>query len=269
MKTASAVLALLACLQPLRAELDAEQARAVFGEANGAFRQAGEEKDPQRAYGLYQSAALRYERLIADGGIRNPKLFYNLGNAYYRSGDFGRAILNYRRAQALAPSDGNIRQNLEAARAARTDRFTEPTETRVLRTLLFWHFDLSFGTRLALLACFSAAFWTLAALRLLRSGPAPRPALAICGGLAAALLLSVGFEGWRVGDEAAAVVTASEAVARKGDGENYEPAFTEPLHAGAELRILERRADWVLGELPDGRTFWVHGRDVERVGDAL
>ena len=72
-----------------------------------------------------------------------------------------------------------------------------------------------------------------------------------------------------MGDEAAGVVTATEAIARKGDGESYERAFTEPLHAGAELRALERRGDWVHGQLPDGRTFWVNSRDVEMVDDAL
>ncbi len=268
-RCALVALAALAWTAAGRAELSPEQARGVFDEANRMFRQAGEHKDPREAFGLYQSAALRYERLISEAGIRNEKLYYNLGNAYYRSGDFGRAILNYRRAQALAPSDSNVRQNLEAARGARTDRFTEPTETRVLRTLLFWHFDLAFGTRLLLLAGFSAAFWALAALRLLRPGRAPKPALAIVGGVAAALLLSVAAESWSVGDGQAGVIVASESMARTGDGASYEPAFTEPLHAGAELRVLERRGEWVQGELPDGRTFWVEARDLETVGEAL
>jgi tetratricopeptide (TPR) repeat protein len=269
MRTGAVLLAAFVCLQPLGAEIDAEQARSVFEEANRSFRDAGDAKDPREAFSLYRAAALRYERLLDEGGIRNAKLFYNLGNAYYRSGDLGRAILNYRRAQTLAPSDNNVRQNLEAARAARVDRFSEPTETRVLRTLLFWHFDLPFNARLTLLACVSAAVWALAALRLFRPGLAPRTALFVAGGLTAALLLSVGFEGWSVGDKAAAVVTAKEAVARKGDGHHYEPAFNQPLHAGAELRILERRGEWAHGALPDGRTFWLSERDFEMVRDKL
>jgi tetratricopeptide (TPR) repeat protein len=269
MRTAACLLVLLVWVRPGRAELSAEQVRTVYDEANRIFGQAGKETDPRQAFGLYQSAALRYLRLIEEGGIENEKLYYNLGNAYFRSGDFGRAILSYRRAQALAPSDANVRQNLEAARAARIDRFSDPTETRVLRTLLFWHFDLAFGMRLLLLACFSAVFWALAALRLSRPGRVAKPALAITGGLAAALLLSVCFEGWSVGGRDAAVIVAAESQARKGDGANYEPAFTEPLHAGAELKVLERRGEWVQGELPDGRTFWVQARDLETVWDRL
>ena len=269
MRALLCLLAALACAPSGRAELGVEQARAVFDEANQLFRQAGEETDPRQAFGLYQSAALRYQRLIEEGGIRNEKLYYNLGNAHYRSGDFGRAILSYRRAQALSPSDANVRQNLEAARSSRIDRFSEPTQTRVMRTLLFWHFDLSFSTRLILLACFAGAFWVLAAARLLRPGRVAMPALAIAGGLAVALLLSVSFEGWSAGDGDVAVILAGEATARKGDGANYEPAFTEPLHAGAEFQVIERRGEWVQGALPDGRTFWVEANDLETVGEAL
>lgn len=269
MRFTACLLFLVACSPSARAALAQEQARAVYDEANRMFRQAGEQTDPRQAFGLYQSAALRYERLIEEGGIRNEKLFYNLGNAYYRSGDFGRAILSYRRAQALAPSDANVRQNLEAARAARIDRFAEPTESRVLRTLLFWHYDLPFGARLALLAGFAALFWALAAWRLFRPVAVANQALAIAGGLAAALLLSVSFEGWSVGDRDVAVVLAGESIARKGDGASYEPAFTAPLHSGAEIQVLERRGDWVHGELADGRTFWVQARDLETVGEAL
>ncbi len=49
-------------------------------------------------------------------GQWNPALFYNLGNAYFRTGDLGRAILNYERALALDPSQPEARANLQLAR---------------------------------------------------------------------------------------------------------------------------------------------------------
>jgi hypothetical protein len=64
--------------------------------------------------GDYAGAAARYEQLL-DDGWRAPELFYNLGNAYWRQGDAGRAVLNYRRAQQLAPRDADIRHNLDHA----------------------------------------------------------------------------------------------------------------------------------------------------------
>ena len=76
---------------------------ALADEAGGLFRQANEavQKEPGRARELYEQAILRYRRIIEEGGIANAALHYNIGNAYLLKGDPGRAILHYRRAQAL------------------------------------------------------------------------------------------------------------------------------------------------------------------------
>ena len=249
------------------AALPPQEAEAVFSEANALFRQANEATtaDPRQAYELYRRAALRYERLLDEGGIRNGRLYYNLGNAYFRMDDLGRAILSYRRAELYLPGDPDLRQNLESARGRRLDRFDLETRAKALRTLLFWHFDLSFGLRRLLLALFSAAFWGLAIWGLLGGRRAPRAALLGTGLAALALAISLGAEAAGAFSTTDGVVTAPETVARKGDGETYEPAFTEPLHAGAEFRLLERRPGWFRGELPDGRPFWVAARDAELV----
>ncbi len=262
----------LACLLLLcgaaGAAIPREEAAAVFQEANELFRQANQATvdDPRGAYDLYRAAALRYQRLIEEGGIENGRLYYNLGNAYFRMDDLGRAILSYRRAERLLPGDPDLMQNLASARARRLDRFELETGAKALRTLLFWHFDLSFSVRRLLLALFSGAFWALAAWGVWRGRRAPRGALLATGLLAAAMAASLGAEALGAASSEDGVVTAPETVARKGDGETYEPAFTEPLHAGAEFRLLERRAGWYRGELPDGRAFWVAARDAELVG---
>ena len=53
--------------------------------------------------------------------------------------------------------------------------------------------------------------------------------------------------------------------ARQGDGLSYDPAFEDPLHAGAEFHVLEERPGWHRVELPDGRRCWLADRDVELV----
>ena len=57
----------------------------------------------------------------ADAGPYSANLFYNLGNAYFRTGNFGRAILNYERALALdrhhPESEANLRVVRDEARA--------------------------------------------------------------------------------------------------------------------------------------------------------
>lgn len=67
----------------------------------------------QQAYdeGRVQEAITLYEHILSQGYYAH-ELFYNLGNAHYRSGDIGSAALNYRRAQYLKPRDEDTRYNL-------------------------------------------------------------------------------------------------------------------------------------------------------------
>ncbi len=81
----------------------------------------------QTANGLYEGGSSpRQPRPTSTWSTRDSPtaaLFYNLGNAYYKQGDHGRAILNYRRAQQLAPRDPDIEANLALARAQAVDQF--------------------------------------------------------------------------------------------------------------------------------------------------
>ena len=53
--------------------------------------------------GNYADAAKVYEKLLAGQGVA-PELYFNLGNAYYKSSETGKAILNYERALRLSPT---------------------------------------------------------------------------------------------------------------------------------------------------------------------
>ena len=68
----------------------------------------------------FASAIQVYEALLTKGEAAD--LYYNLGNSYYKSGDIAKAILNYERALLLQPGNGDIRANLEVARAKTVDK---------------------------------------------------------------------------------------------------------------------------------------------------
>jgi len=63
--------------------------------------------------GNYVNAISYYETLITSCNIKNGVIYYNLGNAYYRINDMGRAVLNYERAFKLLPHDEDVRYNLK------------------------------------------------------------------------------------------------------------------------------------------------------------
>src|ERR1700757_2173564 len=84
---------------PVLAQSDAE-----FAKANQQFAQ-----------GHFKDAIAGYEGLVRTGQA-SGNVFYDLGNAYFRTGDFGRAILNYQRALALERHHPEATANLQIAR---------------------------------------------------------------------------------------------------------------------------------------------------------
>ena len=88
--------------------------------------------------------------------------------------------------------------------------------------------------------------------------------IAVAAGIAALLVLgSLAYEAVAQRGTALGVIVVPDTVARQGDGHSYESAFREPLHAGAEFRVLEERPDWYRVELPDGSSCWLPAADVE------
>lgn len=72
--------------------------------------------------GDYLSAIEVYNQALKF--VINKDLYYNLGNAYFKVGKLGKAIIQYRRARLLSPRDGAINHNLNFVRNFRVDKNT-------------------------------------------------------------------------------------------------------------------------------------------------
>jgi tetratricopeptide (TPR) repeat protein len=240
------------------ADLPKEQLYTLYNQANESFRQANSTRDSDQAEKLYEKAILNYEKIIDQGHIENAKLYYNLANAYFLIGQFGKAILNYRKAEKIDDSDGDIQKNLAFARSKRVDKVPLKTEKRVLQTLFFWHYDFSLKTKFLLtcilfgLVCVSI----VVAIWFGRNNTFIVSAI-ICTILMFCFLSSVVVEYKTHTGRISGVITAKEAVARQGDGQNYPPSFKEPLHEGTEFDLLEKRPDWYHIKLSDDSDGWI------------
>ncbi len=239
--------------------LSKEQIHALFSQANDAFRQANSVvDDTDKANSLYENAVLGYEKIIREGHIENPKLYYNLANAYLLKGDIGRAILDYRHAEKLDKSDSDIQKNLAFARGRRVDKVEIKTERQVLRTLVFWHYDFSMRAKFTA-ACFCFAVFCLSLTVMIWFG---RRALlttvtVVSAGLLVCLIGSLAVDGYSQAANLSGVVVAAEVVAYQGDGQNYPPSFKAPLHAGTEFELIERRPGWFHIKLADDSDGWI------------
>ncbi|MBW1900640.1 MAG: hypothetical protein JRJ20_03285 [Deltaproteobacteria bacterium] len=258
------------CLFILKANastLDAAQIADLYSQAKDLFRQANElaATAPGQAKDLYRKTAMRFERIIREGSIKNGKLYYNLGNVYFRMKDIGRAIVNYRRAEQYMPNDPNLKQNLKYARKKCLDDIEEKQETKVLKTLFFWHYDLPTKTRVFIFTVFFILLWVFAGIRIFTD----KTFLGWC--ITLAVILSLLLAGSLVTEEVSlrksrpGVIISPEVVARKGNSHTYEPSFKAPLHSGTEFTLIEDRGNWHYVELADSRACWVPSKDVELV----
>ncbi len=248
-------------------DLSETEALNLFHQANELFHRADETAphDPEMAKSLYRQAAMRYEKIVHQAGIRNGRLYYNIANAYFRMEDIGRAILNYRRAQQYIPDDENLRQNLSYALTKRLDKIDEQPRIRVFKTLFFWHYDLSTGDRILLFGLFFVSIWVLAVICRWVRRPSLRWMIAVMAMLAALTGGSLAAESIALYRVQPGVILEPSVIARKGDGKAYAPSFKTPLHAGTEFHLLKQREDWLHIALFDGRTCWIPATTAELV----
>ncbi|MGK0184290.1 MAG: tetratricopeptide (TPR) repeat protein [Verrucomicrobiales bacterium] len=239
----------------------------LFSQGKELFRQANESSatDNTAARDLYQKAALRFERIAHEGGVDNGQLYYNIGNAYFRMKDIGRAILNYRRAELYTPNDTNLQQNLAFALQRRQDDIEVDAQRKVMETVFFWHYDVYTRARASAFAASFTGAWVFATLLLFRSRPWMKWCAGVSAVLAVILLASLIIEAGTSGNSRSGVIIADSTIARKGDSESYEPSFQDPLNAGTEFQLLEDRGNWLNISLADGRQCWLPSSDVEMV----
>lgn len=262
------VMVLLAILSLTEAKaLAAGRIWNLYQEGESSFRQANDllQTDPTRARLLFERAALCFEAVHREGGIENGRLFYNIGNVYFRLGDMGKAILNYRRAERFIPHDLNLQQNLSYARSRLVDRIEPKPEIQVLRTIFFWHYDLGGTVRAWWLAAAAGFFWLAAGISLLLRRSWLRY-LTVFWALVSLLLAgSVALDAYEEANIHPGVILEGEVIGRKGDSTTFEPSFKEPLHMGVEFKLVEARQGWLHIELADGRRCWIPASAAELI----
>ncbi len=253
------VIALWLSLCPvIQAALTQSETESLFVLANEAFTLANAEKDASEARAQFDQSILLFERLIEEGDIHNAKLYYNLANAYLHSQNIGKAIVNYRRAEALDQNNADIQKNLAFARSRRIDQVDLETQTRILHTLFFWHYDFSLQTRFALACLFFGLTCTGLTLLLWRTRKHVYLVQALISlGLCLGLGISIAVTQIQNQTTHHGVITAPQVTARQGDSESFPPSFKDPLHAGTEFLLLEVRPHWLHVQLDNGSKAWI------------
>jgi tetratricopeptide (TPR) repeat protein len=196
---------------------------------------------------------------IAETGVRNGKLFYNLGNAYLKNNDLGRAILWYERALKLIPGDPDLKFNLVYARSLAKDA-PEEMVSPLVRIFFFWKFQLSHRTVVLLAIGFNLFFWiALMAWRLTHRRGLRRLALVLVFP-ALIFMLTACHNYYETAYRQSAVVLPAEVSVRSGLQETSTELFK--LHAGARVRMVRTLDDHYQIRFSKEKIGWVSRQDV-------
>jgi hypothetical protein len=210
------------------------------------------------AQGNFKEAINNYEAVVRTGHW-NANLFYDLGNAYFRTHDFGRAILNYQRALALDNHHPEATANLQIARDE--SRALELQPTKMERYLQFASVN---QYTIAAAVVFWLGIFGIVALIFARRRSAALISLSILCLLVCAMTvwaihtLDNGSEG-----RGLAIVTGNEVQARLATADTANSVLALP--PGSEIKILSTRGDWMYAALPNDLRGWIQTKNAEQV----
>ena len=225
-----------------------------------------ENADTEYLKGNYQQAIKDYEELLKSGV--SPELYYNLGNAYYRTDNITLAILNYERAYQLSPGDEDIRFNLQLARSKTIDKITPASEM----FFVTWYHALVHLTSVDRWAYIAVVSIILALVLMLFYLFAPSVRWQKIGfyGAVSLLLLFLfanlfAFEQKRqLKNSKSAIVTSSSVNVMKTPSEKAASEFV--LHEGTKVNIVDTSIKgWKNIRVADGREGWVKDGKMEDI----
>ena len=228
-----------------------------------ASKKSGDEAYDQKQYA---KAIDIYETVIEENGATS-QLLYNLGNAYFRSNETGKAILCYERALRIDPTDEEIKANLEFAQNHIRDEVLEQHE--IFFVAWFYAFVGLLGVNAWAIVAVSAfmLFLTGIVVFLLVRNRGMRSIglvmavgglmVSVFGNIAALLTYNT------LTDDTQAIVMKEEVTMMSAPGSS---TALVKIHEGRKVTVTDDSIeDWKEIQLEDGTIGWVKRNDIERI----
>ncbi|MGE4289685.1 MAG: tetratricopeptide repeat protein [Salinivirgaceae bacterium] len=211
----------------------------------------------------FEKAIAAYHQVI-DNGYESAELYYNLGNAYYKSNKIPQAITNYERALKLAPGDEDILFNLQLANTHVVDKIEVLPE----------FFLTSWWNRFVQL--FSSNQWALISISTFIAGLVLLLIFFLSGRVVArklsfwmaVLLIFVSIftfnfsrkQKWFALNEPEAIIMTPSMVVKSAPSESGTELFL--IHEGLKVKVTDKLGDWREIKLSDGNKGWVKQDDL-------
>lgn len=211
--------------------------------------------------GDYAKAIEAYESILIDG-TESGALYYNLANSYQKSGQSGKAVLNYERALRLIPRDSDVKFNLQYVRSFA--RAQTKMDLNFLERLVEGH--IQFYTREEMAIIITVLGLTLAFLFLISlyfNWP-DQLKQGILGFLAAAFIIYAGGFVFKLQSE------KDLAIILTGPTKSYfEPSLDSTVHfslnEGTKVKVVQEKSPWVKIKRLDAKLGWIEASATETI----
>ncbi|MBN1493940.1 MAG: tetratricopeptide repeat protein [Candidatus Omnitrophica bacterium] len=212
----------------------------------------------------YDKAIELYEEIV-HLGFRSGALYYNIGNAYYKLGKIGKAIVNYERAKKLIPHDEDLFANIKLVETTLQEKQPDDQyawHEKIIITIRdsisarSW-FYFTIGIYLTLFVCVVILIF----IPTMRAAGVP---LVIT--LIIVTLLSIIFTCFKINDEETTdigVIIAEAVDVRYSPSYTGSVAFT--VHEGLKARMIRSQDEWVQIRLSKGKSGWIEGSAIEEI----
>lgn len=225
-----------------------------------------EEADSMYLMKQYKLAIKDY-KLALNKGVSSD-LYYNLGNAYYKSGNITRAIINYERALLLNPSDDEIKHNLKIA----NDKIIDKIVPRPKIFLVEWYnsvMSLMNVDGWVNLGFFALGMVIVLSLFYFFSKRVVLRKIGFFGGAVFVVIFVSATifayeQNQKLIDRNEAIILTPFVLIKKSPSSGGSDLFM--LHEGTKVEILDGELmEWKEIRLSDGRKGWIEASNIERI----
>ncbi|MFB6342074.1 hypothetical protein ACE1ET_10135 [Saccharicrinis sp. FJH62] len=218
------------------------------------------------ARGDFENAIPVYESLVDTGLVSGP-LFFNLGNAYYKTGQLGFAILNYERAKLYMPKDKDLEYNLQMAQKMVVDKIDKVDVFFLKRWIIGIGNNMSSdkwaytGIAAFILLIVSIAVYTF-------SGRSGLKQLGFYFGVLMILVTAVSFaysgsQKNKITERNGAIVFSPTVTVKGSPDDSGTELFI--LHEGTKVNVTDSIGDWNEIVLGDGNVGWLKKSTIKKI----
>ncbi len=214
----------------------------------------------------YRQAAQIYQQILKEG-YQSAAVYFNLGNAYYKSDDLPSAILYYEKAHKLAPNDPDINVNIRFANLKIADKIEPQPTFFVTRWWQSFILALPVNTLAVLSTVFILSGFLLLIAYLFANVLILKKAFFYTGILAIGIgIISIFMASRQVNyfdENHEAVVFSNSVVVKSSPDANAKPLFV--LHEGTKVAINRQNGNWIEIELSNGNSGWIMTDQVKSI----